>query len=304
MPSTRSVAALSWAVISAQLAMRASVPSRLTTIGPRASSASGWPLTCSLLPLLSLSVLLVVVVVESTSGPGSAGRDRGCCCCWLSCCGGGDGIAPSSTVELGLAGGAGQLVALLVLVMGWVWALAAGAAPPSSSDSEAAGIAAAGTAAVPAEAGGAGDVGEVLPGTGDVLGAGAGLAAPPAVLAGLLILGMGSCECERARGGPASDGTGRAGEGLPGLLLWRSRAAAAAAAAAGIRIGMPMGMLVLPTLMGTRIIGLTRSRLWTRGAACNLLETTADAALIRWRFEVWMSLSLRGDGVMGDGMMR
>ena len=109
------------------------------------------------------------------------------------------------------------MVLLLLALLG-----GAGAAPPSGPELEGAGPAAA------AEADGE------LPGSGDVLGAGAGqgLVAAPLILG--LVLG-GSCECERARGGPARAASGRAdaGEGL--LRVWRSWSA-------GMRARMRMGI--------------------------------------------------------------
>ncbi len=111
----------------------------------------------------------------------------------------------------------------------WVWLLGvAGAAPPSGPelkpDPEGAG-AARPAAAVEAD-------GE-LPGSGGVLSAGAG----QGLLASPLILKVGfggSCECERARGGPARAASGpAAGEGL--LRAWRSWIA-------GMRVRMRMGI--------------------------------------------------------------
>ncbi len=146
--------------------------------------------------------------VES-SGLGRAGRGLG-------------GIAPfegpspfSTAVEFWVWAWAWAWACVLLLLLLLLLPLpllgGAGAAPPSGP--EGAGAGPAGPAAA-AEADGE------LPGSGGVLDAGAG----QGLLAAPLILGAGfggSCECERARGGPARAASGRtAGEGL--LRAWRS----------------------------------------------------------------------------------
>lgn len=65
-PNMRNVFLRSTSLISAQFAMRLSVPSRLTTMGPRWSRAMAWPVETSR------------VGVELEEGEEGEGRGRGC----------------------------------------------------------------------------------------------------------------------------------------------------------------------------------------------------------------------------------
>lgn len=73
-PSTRSVFRRSMSLSSAQFAIRATAPSRPTTMGPRWSRTTAAPSTWSVVAAVVIVVVGVVVVEEWSGAAGSAGR--------------------------------------------------------------------------------------------------------------------------------------------------------------------------------------------------------------------------------------